>query len=116
MNSTLPIDPVCGMTVDPATPLRMDHRATTYYFCSPSCLARFRSSPEAFLNPRPAASGAQESDPDTIYTCPMHPEVRQRGPGACPFCGMALEPAMITLDDSPNVELIDMTRRFWVAA
>ena len=56
------------------------------------------------------------AEPEAIYTCPMHPEVRQQGPGACPFCGMALEPAIVTLDEGPNLELIDMTRRFWIAA
>jgi Cu+-exporting ATPase len=114
MNTTLPIDPVCGMTVDPATPLRMDHGGTTYYFCAPSCLAKFRANPDAFLTRSPAEAPA--TDADAVYTCPMHPEVRQKGPGACPICGMALEPAMVTLDEGPNVELIDMTRRFKVAA
>ena len=113
MESTRPIDPVCGMTVDPSTPLHMDYRGTTYYFCGPSCLERFRSNPDAILKPTPPPSAAEL---DAIYTCPMHPEVRQKGPGACPFCGMALEPATVTLDDGPNHELIDMTRRFWVAA
>jgi P-type Cu+ transporter len=128
MESTRPIDPVCGMTVDPSTTLRTDYQGKTYFFCAPSCLERFRSSPETFLNataapasPHPHGSSLQSSaapapDPDTIYTCPMHPEVRQRGPGACPFCGMALEPATVSLDEGPNHELIDMTRRLWVAA
>jgi P-type Cu+ transporter len=102
------------MTVDPATPLRMDHGGTTYYFCAPSCLAKFRASPESFLDDKPKIMVA--ADPEAIYTCPMHPEVRRKGPGACPICGMALEPAMVTLDDGPNVELIDMTRRFILAA
>jgi P-type Cu+ transporter len=114
MNATLPIDPVCGMTVDPASPLRMDYGGATYYFCAPSCLSRFRANPERYLGGPPR--GAVAGDPDAIYTCPMHPEVRQKGPGACPFCGMALEPAMVTLDEGPNVELIGMTRRFRVAA
>src|SRR5258705_7228377 len=115
MNATLPIDPVCGMTVDPGTPLRMDHRGTTYYFCASSCLARFRANPDSYLGGRETRADSM-GDPEAIYTCPMHPEVRQKGPGACPFCGMALEPAMVTLDEGPNVELIDMTRRFQVAA
>src|SRR6185436_18045702 len=102
------------MTVDPATPLRMDHDGTTYYFCAPSCLAKFRADPESFLGDKPGSAAA--ADPDAIYTCPMHPEIRQRGPGACPICGMALEPAMVTLDEGPNVELIDMTRRFRAAS
>jgi P-type Cu+ transporter len=113
MDTTLPIDPVCGMKVDPSTRLRHEHAGTTYYFCAQGCLDRFRADPERYLAPAPAAAPA---DPDAIYTCPMHPEVRQKGPGACPYCGMALEPAMVTLDDGPNVELIDMTRRFRVAS
>src|SRR6267142_3095149 len=121
MESTLPIDPVCGMKVDPSTPLRMDHRGTTYYFCAPSCLERFKSNPATFLDRVGAEragmhDAASASDPDAIYTCPMHPEVRQQGPGACPICGMALEPATVSLDEGPNPELIDMTRRFWIAA
>ena len=103
------------MTVDPATPLRHEHGGTTYYFCAPSCLEKFRTTPERYLAPEPAAPPTM-AELEAIYTCPMHPEVRQEGPGACPFCGMALEPAMVTLDEGPNVELIDMTRRFTVAA
>ena len=109
---TLPIDPVCGMEVDPATDLRTEYKGQTYYFCNPSCLERFTADPESFLKdrePEPVLPGA-------IYTCPMHPEVRQVGPGTCPKCGMALEPERVTLDEGPNPELIDMTRRFWSAA
>jgi len=112
MDTTLPIDPVCGMKVDPATRLRLDHRGTTYYFCAQSCLDRFRADPARYLEPLPDAPAA---DPEAVYTCPMHPEVRQQGPGACPICGMALEPAMVTLDEGPNHELIDMSRRLRVA-
>jgi len=110
----MPIDPVCGMTVDPSSPLRFDYRGTTYFFCNPGCRAKFSANPEQYLDP----SKAPESmgDPEAIYTCPMHPEVRQKGPGACPLCGMALEPAVVTLDEGPNPELVDMTRRFWIAA
>jgi Cu+-exporting ATPase len=110
----MPIDPVCGMTVDPATTLRTEYRGQTYYFCGPGCLAKFTAEPEGYVGARNLAEPM--ADPDAIYTCPMHPEVRQKGPGACPFCGMALEPAMVTLDEAPNAELIDMTRRFWIAA
>jgi Cu+-exporting ATPase len=113
MTSTLPIDPVCGMQVDPATPLRTEYQGQTYYFCAKGCLERFRADPARYLEP---SAETPPADPDAIYTCPMHPEVRQKGPGACPFCGMALEPAMVTLDEGPNVELIDMTRRFRVAS
>jgi len=108
----LPIDPVCGMEVDPATDLRTDHKGQTYYFCHPSCLERFTADPESFLNP----SEPEPVIPGAIYTCPMHPEVRQVGPGTCPKCGMALEPETVTLDEGPNPELVDMTRRFWMAA
>jgi Cu+-exporting ATPase len=109
---TLPIDPVCGMEVDPETDLKTAYKGTTYYFCHPSCLERFTADPEAVLHP----SDAPAADPGAVYTCPMHPEIRQIGPGSCPICGMALEPAAVTLDEGPNVELIDMTRRFWIAA
>jgi P-type Cu+ transporter len=103
------------MTVDPATPLRHEHGGTTYYFCAPSCRDKFRAAPERYLAPKTTAPPTM-AELDAVYTCPMHPEVRQQGPGACPFCGMALEPAMVTLDEGPNVELMDMTRRFTVAA
>ena len=101
------------MTVNPATPLKFDHGGQTYYFCGKSCLEKFRADPDRFLAPKTTAPPTM-AELDAVYTCPMHPEVRQQGPGACPFCGMALEPAMVTLDEGPNVELIDMTRRFWL--
>src|SRR3954467_13200069 len=112
------IDPVCGMTVDDSSPLRHVHAGVTYLFCNPGCLKKFQADPGRYLSARaaPEAHAGAISDPDAIYTCPMHPEVRQKGPGACPFCGMALEPAMVTLDEGPNPELTDMTRRFWIAA
>lgn len=109
---TLPIDPVCGMEVDPATDLRAEHLGRTYYFCNPACLERFTADPDAFLQPREP----EPVIPGVIYTCPMHPEVRQEGPGTCPKCGMALEPERVALDEGPNPELIDMTRRFYAAA
>src|SRR4249920_1760874 len=97
------IDPVCGMTVDPATALhRHHHEGQDYYFCSVSCLKRFSADPGKFLGAKPAAAGyghaahraskASSAAADAIYTCPMHPEIRQVGPGNCPICGMALEP------------------------
>jgi Cu+-exporting ATPase len=107
----LPIDPVCGMEVDPATNLHAAHDGRTYYFCRPACMDRFTADPDAFMKPREppvAVAGA-------IYTCPMHPDVRQEGPGSCPFCGMALEPERITLEEGPNLELADMTRRLYTA-
>jgi Uncharacterized conserved protein len=110
------IDPVCGMTVDPAKAAgRVEHNGTVYYFCAPSCAQKFKADPDKWLKPKPAAvvdSKAQSVE----YTCPMHPEVRQMGPGACPKCGMALEPATFTLTDEPDPELADMTRRFWISA
>ena len=109
---SLPIDPVCGMEVDPSTDLRTDYLGKTYYFCNPSCLERFTGDPRSFLEPREPAPGV----PAAIYTCPMHPEVRQVGPGSCPICGMALEPERVTLEEGPNPELIDMTRRLYTAA
>jgi len=109
---SLPIDPVCGMEVDPSTDLRIDHNGTSYFFCHPSCLERFTANPVEFLEPRQPEAPI----PGVIYTCPMHPEVRQEGPGSCPICGMALEPERVSLDEGPNPELVDMTRRFKTAA
>ena len=110
---TTAVDPVCGMTVDPAkTPHRHDYRHRTYYFCSDGCHAKFAADPEKYL--KPGAVREPMMPKGTIYTCPMHPEVRQIGPGACPICGMALEPAVVTAEAPPNPELVDMTRRFWI--
>jgi P-type Cu+ transporter len=108
------IDPVCGMTVDPITALSLEHAGTTYHFCSERCRGKFSSSPEAYLNP-PASGPQLQAAAGTLYTCPMHPEVRQEGPGSCPKCGMALEPESPVLDDGENSELQDMTRRFWIS-
>ncbi len=106
-------DPVCGMDVDPHTAkYRADHGGRTYYFCSAGCREKFVASPAKYLSPSEAK--AEPVPEGTIYTCPMHPEIRQVGPGACPICGMALEPVMVTADSGPNPELLDMTRRFWV--
>ncbi|GAA1883766.1 heavy metal translocating P-type ATPase [Lapillicoccus jejuensis] len=102
------VDPVCGMTVAADAPLAAEHDGTTYRFCSEHCRARFVADPEAVLHPAPAAP----ADAAAEYTCPMHPEVRQHGPGSCPICGMALEPVLVTADSGPHPELADMTRRF----
>ena len=146
------IDPVCGMTITPEDAVgHVDHKGHTYYFCSESCQSRFKADPEAFLGvrterpiPQPAGatytcpmhpevrqSGpgscpkcgmALEPDLSTVptmrveYTCPMHPEIVRDAPGACPICGMALEPRTVGLEEGPNPELLDMTRRFWTAA
>ena len=146
------VDPVCGMTITPADAAgHLEHRGRTYYFCAANCLERFRANPEAFLAGAPPAPRAAAA-PGVTYTCPMHPEVRQQGPGACPKCGMALEPVIaapatktewtcpmhpeivrdqpgscpicgmaleprtVALEEGPNPELVDMTRRFWISA
>ena len=146
------VDPVCGMTIDPADAVgHIDHQGHTYYFCNESCLERFRDNPDSFLGgtsvPAPAAPAgttyvcpmdpevrqqgpgacpkcgmALEPDLATVptmrveYTCPMHPEIVRDEPGTCPICGMALEPRTVTLDEGPNPELLDMTRRFRIGA
>jgi P-type Cu+ transporter len=105
-------DPVCGMTVDPATSRhRFDHRGETYHFCSAGCRTKFAADPQTYLDKTTPNAAVPEG---TIYTCPMHPQIRQVGPGSCPICGMALEPEVASLDAPPNPELADMTRRFWV--
>src|SRR5690242_14047667 len=106
-------DPGCGMTVDPATAKhRADHSGTTYYFCSAGCRAKFVADPSRYLAARPKP--AVPAPAGTIYTCPMHPQIRQLGPGSCPICGMALEPEVATAEAGPSAELIDMRRRFWI--
>ena len=159
------LDPVCGMTVDPATAKHaFEHAGRTYYFCCGGCRTKFEADPATYLAPRSSvpvltigrrptnAPGATPSGPvphvcpmcpevrhegpgacpscgmalepefvaasatRTEYTCPMHPEVVRDAPGACPICGMALEPRIVELEEGPNAELVDMTRRFWVAA
>jgi Cu+-exporting ATPase len=109
-------DPVCGMTVDPdKTEYHAQHDDQDYHFCSAGCRTKFVADPERYLSPDPAAP--QEAVPEgTIYTCPMHPEIRQEGPGSCPICGMALEPETFSLDSGPDPEYIDMRRRFWISA
>ncbi|MFO0947872.1 MAG: heavy metal translocating P-type ATPase [Planctomycetota bacterium] len=136
------IDPVCGMTVDPReADGTLAHKGKVYYFCSRHCLDRFRVQPAKYLSPEhvpsmhPHGHGSVTSAPDMVlqiidpreqpvatkslpdeeYTCPMHPEIRQRGPGACPKCGMALEPMTISAEEEANPELIDMSRRFWIS-
>jgi P-type Cu+ transporter len=156
VTDSMVLDPVCGMTIDPAEAAgQYEYRGKTYYFCHPSCLERFQASPEEFLSDegeatppaqapvagarsyvcpmdpeiRQATPGAcpkcgmaleaDLSDPAALtkveYTCPMHPEIVRDEPGACPICGMALEPRVVALEDAPNPELADMTRRFWIA-
>jgi Cu+-exporting ATPase len=111
------LDPVCGMTVDAETAPALEHDGRTWRFCCTGCLEKFRSDPARFLGPpaerRPSAPAAPAG---AIYTCPMHPEVRQVGPGSCPKCGMALEPEIAAGVEEENPELVDMTRRFRVSA
>jgi P-type Cu+ transporter len=111
------LDPVCGMTVDPATSKdRFEYHGETFHFCSAGCRTKFAADPEKYL----AEKNQQQKAPEparpagTIYTCPMHPEIRQVGAGSCPICGMALEPEVASLETGPNPELADMTRRFWI--
>ncbi len=105
------VDPVCGMTVKPESPHHCEYHGTDYRFCSAKCLAKFQASPEAYLKKPMEEEARAHHAGGMIYTCPMHPEIRQTGPGSCPKCGMALEPLDMPLDD--NSELRDMTRRFW---
>ena len=129
--SPLAKDPVCGMSVDPATAKhRAEHGGKTVFFCSGRCREKFVADPARYLaepvhapaglthahaEDAPSAPSPSSGQPGAIYTCPMHPEIRQNHPGACPICGMALEPEIATAATGPSAELIDMTRRFWVA-
>ena len=107
-------DPVCGMTVDPATtPHHGEHAGHAYHFCSAGCRSKFIADPATYMDGKPRPE--PEATPGAMWTCPMHPEIRQEGPGTCPICGMALEPEEPSLDDAPNPELVDFTRRLWVA-
>ena len=127
--STPAIDPVCGMTVDPAhAAASFEHAGTTYYFCSKSCHKKFQSSPDSYTTPQPGNSCCSEGGDVTAksvgplngmtasveYTCPMHPEIVSDHPGSCPKCGMALESRAGESGDAPGHEQIDLTRRFWV--
>src|SRR5512134_1156029 len=119
-------DPVCGMTVTAGTPHQHEHAGQRYYFCSARCLSKFIADPQQYLDqdadhnagaghtaPASTAAPSPPAAPGTIYTCPMHPQVRQPAPGNCPICGMALEPEMPALDDGPHPEYVDFRRRFW---
>jgi Cu+-exporting ATPase len=109
------IDPVCGMKVDAATsPHRYTHEGHAYFFCCAGCRGKFVADPEKYLGKKAAGPAPDTPAEGTIYTCPMHPEVRQVGPGSCPICGMALEPVTVSAETAPNHELADMTRRFWI--
>ncbi|HRK95535.1 MAG TPA: heavy metal translocating P-type ATPase, partial [Rhodospirillales bacterium] len=115
-------DPVCGMTVDPATAKhRFEHAGKTHFFCSAGCKTKFAADPERYLaggeeRARSEPQEAAAAPADAVYTCPMHPEIEQVGPGDCPICGMALEPKTVSLEQGPSAEYLDMRRRFIVGA
>ena len=118
MGAELTSDPVCGMQVASDTPHRHDHRGTTYRFCSARCEAAFRAEPGRYPEAQPRASDPRPNSPAEkggSWTCPMHPEIVRDAPGACPICGMALEPVVPTAEGEASPELRDMTRRFWVS-
>ena len=107
-------DPVCGMDVDPKkAEVTSIYKGETIYFCNPRCRERFNADPESFMVREEKPAVPEE---ETVYTCPMHPEVRQNGFGSCPKCGMALEPQTAMPQEEKSPELIDMTKRFWVSA
>ena len=105
-------DPVCGMNVSADPERTIEYGGTAYHFCSTGCMTKFLAKPEAYLAPKKTEPAPAASE-GTIYTCPMHPEIRQPAPGNCPICGMALEPLMPSLEDEENPELADFRRRFW---
>ena len=110
------VDPVCGMKVTEQSPHHLEHAGQPYYFCSAKCQAKFADDPQQYLAPdqlKGSAAAAPAAPAGTIYTCPMHPEIRQDHPGDCPICGMSLEPELPSLDEEENPELVDFRRRFW---
>jgi Cu+-exporting ATPase len=108
------LDPVCGMTIDPADAMgTSEYEGTTYYFCSKPCKRKFDADPEKYVHPQPEAE-KQPAPAGSKWTCPMHPEIVRDGPGSCPICGMALEPMTISAVEEENPELTDMSRRFYV--
>lgn len=115
IKSTLVKDPVCGMMIDPLSAKggNTQHNGETFYFCNPKCKTKFEAEPLKYLSPQ--AERLQKVDSEAVYTCPMHPEVRQKGPGNCPICGMALEPEEVSLEEVENPELIDFVRRLKVS-
>jgi Cu+-exporting ATPase len=111
-------DPVCGMKIDPAqAATSIEYQGSTVYFCSQGCAAKFRAAPEKYAPAKPGAAPpppAEKTPPQVEYTCPMHPEIKQMGPGSCPKCGMALEPREVKAEEA-NPELANMTRRLWIS-
>ncbi len=132
--NTIHKDIVCGMDVSPDTPHTTTYHKEKYYFCSKHCLNKFKADPQSYITDQNEEDSAQcrtgcdihlhsdahthtvESKTTAIYTCPMHPEIQQKGSGNCPICGMALEPMVAQIEDSEEVELIYMNRRFWISA
>lgn len=109
------LDPVCHMLVKRSSAGKLAHQGITYFFCSPHCIAKFSKDPAAYIKPvEPDIQISTTAGDDQVYTCPMHPDVVRDGPGACPICGMALEPRTVSLTEEENPELVDMTRRFWI--
>ena len=106
-------DPVCEMTVTTASPHKAEHAGRPYWFCSAGCRTKFLSEPQKYLAPVAAPVAPTPAAAGTVYTCPMHPEIRQDYPGNCPKCGMTLEPVMPSLDDEASPELAAFTHRFW---
>jgi Cu+-exporting ATPase len=109
------IDPVCGMTVDPAAALTHRHGERDYYFCNPRCRDKFVADPAQYLKPAAEPKAQPPAPAGSVWTCPMHPEIRRDAPGPCPICGMALEPLAPSAEEGENAELTDMTRRFWIS-
>jgi len=108
-------DPVCGMDVDPQKAAASHvHENHSYYFCSTHCHTKFKNNPAAYLHKQRAPNNL--ADDTALYTCPMHPEIEQRGPGSCPLCGMALEPKEVTAEEPVNYELVDFTKRLKLSA
>ncbi|MDH6158056.1 MULTISPECIES: heavy metal translocating P-type ATPase [unclassified Janthinobacterium] len=108
------IDPVCGMRVGANPEKEITYKSTVYHFCSGKCMTKFNAAPDSFIDRENAAPGPEHSlQQGAVYTCPMHPEIRQPAPGTCPICGMSLEPEMPTLDEAENPELVDFRHRFW---
>ena len=113
--NTIVKDIVCGMDVSTDSEFHTLHGSEKYYFCSEHCLHKFNANPKEYIEVQKSKDSKSE-DTDIIYTCPMHPEIQQVGPGSCPKCGMALEPMNIVIDEIENEELKDMTKRFKVSA
>ena len=108
-------DPVCGMTIDPATAKhRTEHFGHSYFFCSAKCHEKFAAEPARYVSPARAGAAARAAAGEVLWTCPMHPQIVREEPGNCPICGMTLEPMTPAAGEAANPELRDMTRRFWV--